>query len=474
MRIPKLISAPFLILPWLAVLVILSWIILARFPPSGIFTTASVMDGRSPFINPFLPSERATVPGQQEDGWTGQRITGDPTYFTARVPGPYELVKVQLEYRVLRQTLVEFGIMRGETMDLMPMYSSELQADEWVRTRTGFARNEKTTENKNVNAVTWYATSTMPELQDGEHEPIETKVSLRGAHDFYFVPADGHLDVAFIWQDVNRKRGNTTAVFRLFHGDEELQREVLGTSGSRDTKMGLVTEQKIDLKNASPGVYRISFQADDEVFIRSIITTSQRWVVGPRLNFGDVVGFSEEIFPGRAWTDSRHLVAETFHNEGLQTITFGSLMTKIQRTHETYRLDRVDENVQPVELFAAKGDMRFIGDGWFALRPEAYFVPKPKRFSAGTELDKEGVRTVLTDYQKPTVLSDGWLQSTFEYEIEPQVDGLRFVLSSPGIASRMGAVDIRKISIRYTRPIQGWSDWWKIVKHELANAWRRL
>jgi hypothetical protein len=54
------------------------------------------------------------------------------------------------------------------------------------------------------------------------------------------------------------------------------------------------------------------------------------------------------------------------------------------------------------------------------------------------------------------------------------MDTLRFVLSAPGIASRLGAVDIRNISVAYRRPALSFDAWWGVLRQEAVNAWHRL
>ncbi|MCI0479490.1 hypothetical protein L0Y59_03015, partial [Candidatus Uhrbacteria bacterium] len=222
------------------------------------------------------------------------------------------------------------------------------------------------------------------------------------------------------------------------------------------------------------GVIRVSLQADDDVFIRWIRTTSRRWVLGPRLVFGDIVGYATSVRPGLAWTTSRHLVAETFHREGEQAVTLGDVRVDVEKTHTAYRLDRTDTEPGPARLYAPEGDIRFVGDGWFALREDALFEPKPKRFTDATDPVAEGVKGVVTPFVRPEDLGDGWYRATFAYDIEPTMDRLRLVLSASGIASRMGAVDIRRIAVTYRRPALSFDEWWNVFWQEAVNAWRRL
>jgi hypothetical protein len=481
MRIPRTIALIVFSLPWIVAVAVFGWVLLRRFPPSGVFVASTTFAPPSAFINPFLPSERVSVPGVQPDGWTGQRITGDPTYMTARVPGPYETVDIEMEFRPIHQPLLEIGLVKdaeGKELDMEPLFFEGLSASGWREVAGGYVAlgtDVSLLRSDNVSGLaTWDASSTMPMLQDPAASPIETRVSLRGGHDVYAVPAGGSIDMTFSLQDVNRSRTNGTIVFRVFRGDEEVLREAVGTGGSRDTKMGTVFAHRVYLKSASPGVYRIAFQSDDDVFIRGIKTTSRRWVVGPRLNFGDVVGYATTTLPGHAWTTSRHLVAETFHREGLQTVTLGGSQVEVTRTHEAFRLDRADDVSAPVELVAPFGDVRLIGDGWFAFRPDAFFEPKPKRLTDATDLATEHLRGVITSYKRAEALEDGWYRARKTFTVDPSLDRLRIVLSAPGVASRVGAVDVRRMTLIYRREPLTLRGWFALLEQELRNAWHRL
>jgi len=484
MKIPHWLVVGFCTAPWVAALVGFSVLVLLRFPPSGTFVGKTNFDGKSPWIFPFLPSERASKPGKQPDGWVGQRITGDPAYATAHVPGPYESAEVSIEYRVERQPLIEFGLVQGTTSDLSltSMYAAELDSPQWQRVTSGpvsgFVRNavpaSRLRDPNPSGVAVWDATATTPLLSDPLSSATTTHVALRGAHDFSFVPAGGKVVVTFTYQLANRKAGTDTIAFRAFHGEEEIPDASYVTSASNEVQMGNLQTHTVTISNAEPGVYRVSFLAPDDVFIRSIETTSRHWVVGPRVYVADAVGFLKETAPANVWTNSRHLVAETFHVEGIQTVAFGDRRTTVPRTHTVTRMDRTDTTNGPVLLSAPKGDIRFILDGYASFRPDAFFEPKPRRFTDATDVDTEHLQAVLTPYRIPEKLNDGWMRSTFHFPLHPDTDTLRFVLSAPGIMTRLGAVDIRSVTITYHRPATQLVDWLITLRQELANAWHRL
>jgi hypothetical protein len=473
-------------LPWIGVVVCAAWLAVLRFPPSGTFQTTTVLDGKSAWIFPFLPGERVSAPGKQSDGWVGQRIISDPTYFTARAPGPYDSVDVSIEFRPLRQPLVEFGMVRnaeGTELELHPMFSSELDAPGWTEANAGpvhgYVRSgissSRLADPDTRGLAIWASSSTMPLMQDHPGPDIATTVSLRGSHDIYLVPTD-RVHVTFTLQPVNRNPGNDIVSFRVFRGDTEIRRESFDVSGTHETRMGPVIEHTIDIPDVSAGVYRISFAADDDVFIRKIVTPSARWVVGPRLVFGDVVGYSTTTIQvaAQAWTNSRHFVVETFHKEGLQTVSVATKHVTLKAVHTQMRIDRDDDQAGPVELDAPVGDVRIVGDGFFAFTPSAFFEPSPRRFSSSTSFDKEHINAIVTSYQRPQDEGGGWYRTQASFSLDPTLGQLRFVLSAPGALSRGAAVDIRRITLAYHRKAVTITDWMRILRQELANAWHRL
>lgn len=484
MKIPKVFVVVCCALPWIAAFFGAAWLVVLRFPPSGIFHVATVLDGKSAWIFPFLPGERVSSPGVQPDGWVGQRILSDPTYFTSRVPGPYDTVDVALEFRSLRQPLVELGMIHdaaGKELELRPLYASELDSPDWrpasSKGSRGFVRDgvpsERLANPDSRGLAVWDASSTMPLMQDPPGAETSVDVSLRGALDVYLVPTD-RISITFTLQPVNRNKGNDIVSFRVFRGDEEVHREAFDVSGSRDNRMGQKLEHAVTLPDVTPGVYRVSFVADDDVFIRHIRTASRRMVVGPRVVFGDVSGYAATTSSVRVYTNSRHLVAETFHKEGLQIVQLGGTKVALKKTHQSVRIDRDDELSGPVELTAPQGDVRIIGDGYFAFTQSAFFEPKPRRFTSSTILKKERIDALITTYSRPHDLGDGWFRSTSSFAVNPSLDRLRFVLSAPGALSRSAAVDVRKIELTYHRNAGTLSDWLHVLRQELANAWRRL
>jgi hypothetical protein len=246
-------------------------------------------------------------------------------------------------------------------------------------------------------------------------------------------------------------------------------------SGEQDTRPNQVIEKQIALKDLAPGVYRLSLLADDDIFVRRITTTAQHWVIGPWIYFADNVAYSTSSPATKVWTNSRHLVAETRHVEGLQTVSLGNASVTLTKTHQIYKLDRQTSELSgDLQLTAPRGDVRIVGDGYFAFSRDAMFLPYPRRLTDASDPAGEGILAVITPYRPPSSTADGWLELKSSFRLSPDMEKPKLTLSAPGLFARQGTIDIRRVSLRYSRSALGWKDWLTYVRRELAAAWHNL
>lgn len=121
-----------------------------------------------------------------------------------------------------------------------------------------------------------------------------------------------------------------------------------------------------------------------------------------------------------------------------------------------------------------KGSVRLLGDGFFALEREAAFFPRPRRLTPDADPDAEGVVAVITPYIPAKDLGDGWWHVQATWSISSATDALKFSLGLPGIVTRNGAFDIRRMTVEYRRPPLTIPEWWRAIRRELSAAWHRL
>lgn len=472
------------ILPWIGAFILFVWLCLTRVPLSGIRSLSIPFDGRSPWVQAFLPGQRATNLGLQAEGWFGQRITDEPVYSTLRLPGVYERVAVGLEFRPHNQPLVEVGFTQDPTsaFAMQPLWS-EVLAQGWRRAvwqgREGYVRTGESDEalgERDMNRLlVWHASATVPEMMDAAERDRTFATALRGSYDLHVVPVNGRIFFQLQVQDMNRRRQKGLVVFTLSKNGDLLSSEALSLAGSRDDRPSEVYAKSLEFKNLQAGVYKLSVVADDDIFTRQIRSPLQHWVIGPRLYFGDQVGYATSSLPGVAWTNAQHLQVETLHIEGRQIVSFGTASVEVSRLHHSYALSRMStERDLPQRVQAPRGDIRLIGDGYFAFAPELLFLPAPRRLTDASRPLEEGIRAVLTPYVPPQSLEDGWYLSSSTYAMSARPGTLRLTLGAPGIRERQAYLDVRAFHLVYSRSTISRYEWFRAIWRELSSAWRAL
>lgn len=473
------------LLPWVVAGSVGLWVAQRHIPKDGVMTIDIPLDGRSPWFEAFLPGQRATSPGVQDGGWVGQRITDDPVYARIRLPGAYDVAEVMVEFRPQHQPLLEIGVERGRepttSYELVPLWSEQLETSAYVSTTVNGVRwlvdplVGAAATSADAARVAWHASGTIAQawMDTGTSTKQTVRASLRGQHDFWFVPVDGRIDLSMALQDMNRSRQTSTASLRLMRDTELVWADSVSFGGRDDAKPSPVIEKSWAFADLAPGVYRFSILADDSIFLREWATSAKQWVIGPRVYFADEVGYSTSTPAVRVWTNSSFLEVKTLHPEGRQTVQFGSSTGSITQTHAPVLLERATTDTKGATLFVApRGNVWTLGDGYMSWSKEALFFPQVRRFTDQTQLQSEGVKAVATMYDSPESLADGWYRSHSSFALEPERDRLKLILSAPGILRRQGHVDIRRIQVTLRRPPRG-EAWWPAVRAELVRAWSR-
>ncbi len=467
--------------PWLIAIALFSALVLWQYPADGRVTFSLPLDGKTPWFEAFLPGTRASSPGAHPGAWVGQRITDEPVYARLRLPGAYQQATITVEFRPNNQPLVELGVERGDELatsyQLHPLWSHELSTSGWVREETP----EETWWHAAQDAVhdqgasdgkilSWYASSSLvtPWMDAGPVTPQTVRASLRGQHDVWMVPVEGKLAFRALMQDMNRSRTASIATFRLTRGDTLLWSDSMSFGGKSDTTPTPVVEQSFAWDALEPGVYKLSILADDSIFLRGWTVVAKRWVIGPRVYFGDEVGYSTSTPAVSVWTNSLHIEAKTLHKEGIQTVELGSTRVPIVATHGSVAVSRApSERLDPVRFVAPQGTLWTVGDGYVSWSREALFFPARRRFTDDTRLVEEGVQAVASRYQAPEPLGDGWYRGRITVALEPRKDRLKLVLAAPGVSTRDTSVDVRRIDVTYERPPRR-DRWWESLKEDIA------
>ena len=473
------------LVPWLCAGVGVIWLIVHQWPLSGTRTFAFIFDGTSPWFDAFLPAERVVIPKKWEDGWVGERILMDPVYASLRVPGVYDRVRVLMETRFWKQPLMELGMLRDPntfSFEMVPVWSEALSRG-WREVTQGsmhgYVRDDLPDQTLLTAGIektlVWHATTTPIRAMDRGGTLKTYEVSLRGGHEFSVIPVSGEIAFTLAFQDMNRRSGENTIGLRVSRDGETFWTNTIQTGGVQDTKSTAVFDKMIRLTDLEPGVYRLSVVMGDDIFLRRIKTNAIHWVVGPRLSLGDTVGY-KDLYPSvPIWTNSQHLAVDTFHREGLQSVRFGSAHAEIEQTHQAYPLDRLpQERDKPLAIQVPRGDLRVIGDAFFAFSPQALFLPSPRRLTDASDPIGEGITAVVTPYVQPKRSKDGWWRVNVDFWLHPKDNRPKLAISAPGMRSREGSIDIRFAELIYSRSLPSLRSWVRMVKQDFIATWNRL
>lgn len=205
-------------------------------------------------------------------------------------------------------------------------------------------------------------------------------VVFRGSHEIEMFVQNGEpFDLTFMMQEINRHSGSDDVQFTVFRDDSIVSRAEYRDDGNRKNNgvASGIRPFRIQLPNATPGVYRIVLATkDDDPFIRAIVSRSKEMFFRGTLY---LAGSSEYRALGNdengsmtVYVKGTTLTASTAHENSLQTVRVGSKKITIANRHAPYTVklpnpDRFEKITVPI------ADLRLETDGVFALSPDRWF-----------------------------------------------------------------------------------------------------
>ncbi len=206
----------------------------------------------------------------------------------------------------------------------------------------------------------------------------EFTVGLRGTHTLVtYVSEKEDLDFTFFLSDINRHHDDDQLTLTITHGTQEVEKIVVPDDGITDATNTVLAprEYRLQIPEPGQGVYRIAIETTDDTFITSM-TTAQRYVFFEgRLYLTDNEEY-RSIFPQKnfqatiLYTNGSTVSAQTPHDDGLQTLTFGKLKLPLRDLNKKITVS--DLGVL-TKITVPKNDVVFEG-GSFAFTPEDFFL----------------------------------------------------------------------------------------------------
>lgn len=472
-----------------------AWLVNLNFVPSGTLAKSFDFSTPSPYADYLVPAQRVTGV-QNESGEYFQEILQDPVYFHVHLSSNFEKLKLGIRFRPEEQPLLEFGPLMTEEAwqyDLRPMWNQVIEELGWPYIEEAGTRLYQRQENfTNISdflsglpgmheiGVYNFTLPTDYQIPDyaAQTQAREHEIYLRGYHQFLTYIGEGErLDYTFYIQDMNRGEGADPVVINLYKDNVSVDSLIIpdGELWRGEQQGSEVREIKFVKDFLEPGVYKIEFNVPADIFIRKIKTTQRKLVIVNTVFLGDEVGYKDYENTQELFTNSNYIAVETFHADGTQNLETSGGTVRVSESHKEFYKE-FDNSAELKRVYSPQGDIKITGNGLFAWSEDMYFNPYAIKLDANTDLDKQGINYVITNYS-PAVRDGGWYwaEQVFDLTRVPNEYGtIKFTISAPGVSRRQVTPDIAEIDMEFQRQEITWRNWYEIISIYFKKAMARL
>jgi hypothetical protein len=455
--------------------------------PSGIKEAKLYIGESSPYIYNVLPDDRVSELKSNDDGQSYISLTNEPVYFSVLLPNTqFDEVEVELEYNSNEQPLIELGALTdiySENYSFKPIYNKIIETLDWQRIVSDDVSlfQRKLNFNSIENFLSFFSDRSkigtyqydlsVPYIED-DYKPITgtqtINVSLRGYHKYLTYIKNEPFYLSVDYMDMNRTAGADDAVIRVRDKNDNVVFEYF-INDDGDIIEDQVRSNGtaiIDQNGWEEGVYSVELSGTSDIFWRSITTSQKYMTFVSKIYIADDVGYLESNRATEFYTDAKHIVFETTHEDAVQKITIGNDVVDVSQSHVKYNYTVDSSGV--VRVYSPLSDIKIVGDGKFAFKSSMYFNPDPIQLNAYSDIDALGIDYIITTYKEYNGLGD-WSVASAKFSIDDlaKIDNtVKFAISAPGLTQFNGDVDLQSITVRFLKE--------KMTFKEIYSAVRNL
>lgn len=458
---------------WISTLLVLIFVLFwLKVVPGGKIVYVKEYGRYDDFISNLTPVDRIS----------GNKIIGDPAYFSLRVPRRFEKVEMTVRFKNdSARPIIEAGVLMDKKVwnyDLKPLDNSIIDdlSKKWSVSRSGdllllqrdknfdsvedFLKNMPNSEkiaSYNYSPKTKFV---LPDYRPSKEERTSCR-PIQGAYQFYTYIKDEDLSFDFSFHDLNKNDDVDDVDLIVYRNDKEIHQETLKDDGGDDRR------SKIFLAGLPEGVYKVSLRANNDIVTRSVKTLQSKIVFINKVALAD----APEVSCGRnLFTDSRALQFQTVLSDRIGEIkihqAFGEAFSEIVGIEEAYKQFSTKKILPKLSEVAMPFDgVTVSGDGLFSFSEDGFFDPEIKKVGANFDVDREGVDYVIARYVPPTQDGD-WKVATVDFDLTlayKENGKHSFLISIPGLKAEDGdglGVEVGDIKV----DLEGVSLWKKIKK----------
>jgi hypothetical protein len=460
-------------LVWIATLIVVIFVLAyLKLVPSGKITYIKKQGQYNDFISNLTPADRMS----------GNKMIGDPAYFSLRVPRRFEKARVTFKFKNnSTKSIINAGVLMDKKVwnyDLKPLSNSVIDKllSEWDAVRSGellflqrekkFGSVEEFLKNlPNQEKIASYNYSPKVKFSLPDYKPAKQKTTLcrpiQGAYQFYTYIKDEDLSFDFSFEDLNKNEDADGVDVLVYYNNQEIYKDALPDDGGSKRNL------KLSLSSLPEGVYKIGLRANNDIVTRTITTAQSKIAFINKVALAD----APELSCGRnLFTNSKKIQAMTILSDRLGQIKIhqmsGSAFSQIIELSETYK-QFSSKDILPAfsEVVMPSDGITISGDGLFALSADHFFNPEIKKVDENFDADREGVDFIIAKYAPP--IADGeWSIATADFDLAnayKENNKHSFLISVPGLRAEDSAgagVEIGDVKIE----LEGVSLLKKVIK----------
>jgi len=456
---------------------LLGWLLNEQVVFDGSYEISHQVGKPSPFIDQLLPDVRVKKPVVQDGEWV-QELVADPVFFFVHPQRQFDRAYFDIWFQNTQVPIVEFGGLAQvspEVYDLYPIQNLLIDDSKWFRLDDGktvlLQRNKQydsisafLNHFPSPESVAVYHSNVLPPYRLSGYIASTTEqvvnVSLRGRHEFKTYIKEEPLSVHFDFMDMNRDEGADALSVTVLNEQGQV---VGGVSAQDDGDLSKLAQPSpirsvdVTVQDLPEGVYKIVVDASRDLFIRTIKTTQQKFVVMNGLFLADDVGYRSEPQSVTVFTTAKRLQAQTRHSEGVQTMLVGGKPFALTQPYELYTFSSSRPGL--TDVFVPKPDVELFVDQPVAFTSQAFFNPEPNRLQFYTDVDAQGIDFILAEYQSPEKQGD-WYVAHVDMDLhklafqtnKPDMRFFRegswkFVFSLPGVQEKKASLKVKSIDL---------------------------
>ncbi|MCD4759904.1 hypothetical protein K8R33_03375 [archaeon] len=230
--------------------------------------------------------------------------------------------------------------------------------------------NQEITETNIIIATEQELTLTPNYPDNYEEKQTTINTTLRGQHTFYFY-TEQPIDIQIKKQDINWYEGEDplTITIKDINNSEIINTTIEDDNIINISKEPAIIQQTILTANLQKGIYKLEFSSFDGLIREIKINTNK--IVSKRLFLADNKLYNQETKQSKIYTESKSINLLTYHNQGIQNITYGETKIELEDKHKSQTLILN----QPTTLTFPENDIIVESTGYLALNEENYFNP---------------------------------------------------------------------------------------------------